>query len=37
MRGGVLQQFNLIMSARDNFARANNNRTDWHFVGFACL
>jgi len=37
MRGGVLEQLDLIMSARDNFARANNNSTDRHFVGFACL
>lgn len=33
MRSGILQQFHLIMRAPDDFAFANNNRTDGYFAG----
>jgi hypothetical protein len=37
MRGCVLQQFNLIIGARDNFPGPHNDCADWHFVGFVGL
>ena len=37
VRGGVLEQFHLIMGARDNLACPDNNRSDRNFTGFVCF